>query len=532
MTNRYQEKAVMYLRVSSIKQEDGYSLDAQEKMATEYASRNNLEVVRSWKVQESAWGKTERTNFTEMIEYLKRNPNVKHVIFDVVDRMTRNDADKIRIITLIKEYDKTIHFARNNSQPLNKYTLDSNKEFMMDVEVAAAKKLSNDIACKTKMGMTEKAAQGIYPAKAPIGYKNTINQNKEAIITLDEVAAPLITELFQYASTGKYSLEEMSDLFYARGLRTKFGAKRVTWQLVAKILHNPFYYGVFSWGKKTYQGSHIPLVSKALWDKVQKALLAKAHRFDTKHNYPFNRLITCEHCGHSILGVKAKGRYLYYRCGAYSRTHKKGYVRATHLLEKLSGIIKDIELPPAVIKVLIKGLRKRGVDAAHISANHKAVLTQELEKVNIRLDNLLNMRLDNKIDDGLYNQKRSELVNEKTQIEGKLSLCSSKAESVERALSGLEILSGLEKSYQQADDYGKADLLRCVGAKFVLTKENEIAVEYKEPFKGIYEAKMNNGGEGETSPSDKKTALLNKGCLNLYRDKTDSKSCRKNDWGG
>lgn len=51
------QKAVVYLRVSSIKQEDGYSLDAQEKMALEYIQRHNLQLAKSiWKVQESAWG--------------------------------------------------------------------------------------------------------------------------------------------------------------------------------------------------------------------------------------------------------------------------------------------------------------------------------------------------------------------------------------------------------------------------------------------------------------------------------------------
>ena len=52
MTNNFKEKAVMYLRVSSAKQEDGYSLDAQEKLALEYAKKHNLDVVKKWKVQE------------------------------------------------------------------------------------------------------------------------------------------------------------------------------------------------------------------------------------------------------------------------------------------------------------------------------------------------------------------------------------------------------------------------------------------------------------------------------------------------
>lgn len=42
---------------------------------------------------------------------------------------------------------------------------------------------------------------------------------------------------------------------------------------------------------------------------------------------------------------------------------------------------------------------------------------------------------------------------------------------------------------------------------------------------------MNNWGGGENPPPNKKTAHLNRGCLDVCIDKTVSKSCRKNDWG-
>ncbi|WP_413853384.1 recombinase family protein [Candidatus Ruminimicrobium bovinum] len=67
INNNYKEKAILFLRVSSKGQEDNYSLDAQEKLAKQYAQQNNLEIVKIWKVSESAWGKKERKNFLEML---------------------------------------------------------------------------------------------------------------------------------------------------------------------------------------------------------------------------------------------------------------------------------------------------------------------------------------------------------------------------------------------------------------------------------------------------------------------------------
>jgi len=531
----YEEKAVVYLRVSSEKQEDGFSLDAQEKMALRYAQEHNLIVVKRWKVQESAWGKKERKYFTEMLDFLKRNPSVRHVIFDVVDRMTRNDADKVRVYSLIKYDNKNVHFSRNNRM-LNKDNLDSATEFNIDIEVAAAKKLSNDIAYKTRMGMTEKAEQGIYPAKASLGYQNIRNRNGESSIEIDPIAGPLITELFEYASTGKYSYEQLEDIFYTKGLRTRYDSKRVTLKSIEKVLHNPFYYGVFQWGGQLYKGTHKTLVTQELWDKVQKVVRAKGHRFDTKHNYPFNRLIKCEHCGHYVLGALAKQKYLYYRCAHYNKQHKKsGYLSESELLDRLNGVVKDIELPQDVVKVIIKGLKKKGIKANRISANTKIILEQDLNKVQNRLDSLLDMRLDGKIDDAVYQAKNNKLVQERARIEADLATCEGSPEGAKRAIQGLEMLSGLEKCYKKADSYGKADLLRAIGANFILTADNQIAVEYKEPFKGIFEAKLKNGS-GENSPlPNKKTALLNSGCLGIYDDnltKNAYKSCSKNDWGG
>ena len=70
------KKALLYVRVSSKEQEkEGYSLDAQEKLGREYAKRKGLEIVRFWKVSESAW-KQDRTEFNQMIESLTTKPGV------------------------------------------------------------------------------------------------------------------------------------------------------------------------------------------------------------------------------------------------------------------------------------------------------------------------------------------------------------------------------------------------------------------------------------------------------------------------
>jgi len=91
------KQALLYVRVSTERQgEDGFSLDAQEKQGLAYAQKNGLEVVRTWKGSESAW-KKDRIAFGQVIDYAKKHPEVGHIVFDILDRMTRNDFDKLKI---------------------------------------------------------------------------------------------------------------------------------------------------------------------------------------------------------------------------------------------------------------------------------------------------------------------------------------------------------------------------------------------------------------------------------------------------
>ena len=61
-------KATIYCRVSSKEQEDtGYSLDAQEKLLKEYADKKGVEVIKIFRITESASGKQIRKTFNEMI---------------------------------------------------------------------------------------------------------------------------------------------------------------------------------------------------------------------------------------------------------------------------------------------------------------------------------------------------------------------------------------------------------------------------------------------------------------------------------
>ena len=75
MTNNLPKlKAVIYCRVSSKEQEEtGYSLDAQEKMLSEYAKNRFVVTGKPYRISESASGKQIRKKFNEMMAYVNKN---------------------------------------------------------------------------------------------------------------------------------------------------------------------------------------------------------------------------------------------------------------------------------------------------------------------------------------------------------------------------------------------------------------------------------------------------------------------------
>ena len=164
------------------------------------------------------------------------------------DRMTRNDFDKLKIYNLIYDHDKTIHFSRTNKM-FNKDS-SSDDEFMFDIEVAVAKKMSNDISRKTRMGM-------------------------------------LANTLFNHGLMGKTGNRIGESTFH-------------------HLLKNPFYYGVFKWKDKMYQGNHTPLITKDLFGKVQNILTGNFRPYSNRKNFHFNNMIICGVCGCKVLGEEKR----------------------------------------------------------------------------------------------------------------------------------------------------------------------------------------------------------------------------------
>jgi DNA invertase Pin-like site-specific DNA recombinase len=474
------EKTVIYLRVSTKEQEeDGYSLEVQENTSLKYAKNNNLEIVKLWKCSESAWGKIERKVFNKMIELVKTRRDIRHIIFYSPDRMTRNIKDNETIKELREQYGKVIHFCQTGEKEEGKLT--SSNEMMSDIRTSFNKFFSNFISEKTAPAMRQKASNGIYPSNPPIGY---INNKLNKTIEIDVSRAQLIKELFFKVADGNHSMHTLSDYLFKQGLRSKNYNKKVGISTLYKIIKNPFYYGEFYWSGILYKGTHDPLITKDLWKKANEVLTGNRKPYIIGQRFAFSRLLTCEKCGCNILGEIHKGKYIYYRC-SFSRgshSHKKALTQEI-LIAKLKDIIPKIYLSGKIHRWLSRVIKEINIKQNLLIENKITILKNNLTADKLKLNNLYEKEFDDiktsedkKI---FYKEKEKSLLESIETSKKELTKCCLEKDNI---IKEFKHIFKISKYYNLADNFEKANIIKLILNKSILSKDNEIIPNYKTPF--------------------------------------------------
>ena len=122
-----------------------------------------------------------------------------------------------------------------------------------------------------KKGQQEKTKQGFYPSKPPLGYYSYKTSRGKVERRVDCVTGVFIKKAFDLYARKKTSINDVMQWVKQQADVVKFTGQ-ITRKKWLRIFRNPFYYGYFKWGGKLYKGSHKPLVSRKLWNKVLKKL--------------------------------------------------------------------------------------------------------------------------------------------------------------------------------------------------------------------------------------------------------------------
>ena len=123
----------------------------------------------------------------------------------------------------------------------------SSEKFMHGIKVLMAKNYIDNLSEEARKGQLEKAAQGYWPTRAPMGYINVTGSDGKKTIEPDPEVFPITAKLFRWYATGEHSLKEVTRMARAEGLVYRKSGNKVPVSTVHSILRNRIYTGQFDW---------------------------------------------------------------------------------------------------------------------------------------------------------------------------------------------------------------------------------------------------------------------------------------------
>ncbi len=418
--NNNNVQAVLFARVSSREQERGESIDAQLKSVRDYCVRNHFPIIKEYALVESST-QGERKKFYEMIEFVKKQSGTIIIVANTIDRIQRRFKEYIEMDVLRQNNKIEIHFLRENlkiANNSNSYEIGAWTQGVLWAQQYVLQSSDN-----IKRALEECWNKGRWLHQAPLGYRNYRDETGLACVGIDPIEGPLVQKLFETYATGNYSLQAMADFAQQIGLKNKSG-RRLHKNQVHHIFHNPFYYGVMRIRKSYYTHIAGNLISKELFDTVQKILSGNYHPALTKQrdNFIFSGgIIRCASCGCAMTSerhIKKSGKeYVYLKCSHYHRNCQQKNVSEPILLEQLEeDVLNKLKFKDSMLKTIQKSVRKALEDEKQQEILLKAQTQKRLDEIGFKKKRCLDLLIDGTLTKEEYKQTTAELVQEEASL--------------------------------------------------------------------------------------------------------------------
>ncbi len=323
-------KAAAYMRYSSAAQDDGFSIEAQQRAIRDFAGKNNIEIVEEYIDRAKSGTNANRPEFQKMFADCELGL-YNMVIVHNLDRFARNAGDSRKYRDKLKDLGIALYSIKDdiNETPYGK--------FMTSIKEAYSELYSDNLSQEVQKGLKEVALRGLHTGGSPpLGY-DVIDRK----LVINETEAEIVRIIFKQYARGK-SYNDIAKELNAKGYTTKAGNEFSKSSFNA-ILQNRKYNGEYIYNRragKDKNGRHnshknksedemiiIPngvprIIDTKTFNKVQ-AKLSKNKRgtssYRTSSTYLLAGLIKCGECDFSYQGNTRKSgkgvTYSSYRCG-------------------------------------------------------------------------------------------------------------------------------------------------------------------------------------------------------------------------
>ena len=413
---------VIWARVSSREQKEGYSIDAQLRANRDRAQANGWHVAREFVIAESAKRGAERRAFNEMYSWVRANAKrekIKAILSHKLDRVCRNMRDAVRLQELEDTCGVQLAFVDNQFGPGAAGALSFN------VMAAVAQYYSDNLRSEVLKGMDEKVRQGWPTGLAPYGYTNC-DDTDEPVKPHPETGKT-VHRIFDLYASGGHTFESLADQLEREGHSFRKSQRRFNRTALSYILNNRFYIGELHRNGQVFEGRYQRLVDRPTFDACQDILNGKNRRTGCPEHALAGGLFQCAYCGQSITGERIRRKltgggvreHVYYRC-ANNRPgpdHPTVRWKAEDLERAVVEDLAGLRLPTPEIALWFRtALQAAVLDVTANQRRQTASLAKRKAELATMQDRLLNAYLAGTVEEVVFKAKSNELKGEAAKV--------------------------------------------------------------------------------------------------------------------
>lgn len=447
-----------YCRVSTDKEDQLNSLEAQKAFFAEYTTRTGDTLIRLY-ADEGISG----TKIKNRKEFLRMMSDAEHGLFDMVvvkdiSRFARNTVDLLQNVRKLKSLGIETQFLTANMTSMG------NSEFVLTIFGALAQEESANTSKRVKFGKKMNAEKGRVP-NIVYGYNKTIGDYFNLEINQEEAA--VIQQIYQWYTKEGYGAAKISNKLNERGLKTK---RNCQWSqnAICRILTNELYTGKiingkqevadFLTGRRTdkdetdwmvVERPDLRIIEPETYEKAQQILQSRNKAFNIKHErqsnkYLFSTLIKCKECGWSFRRTVRtyKNTYVRWVCSGHNGRGADSCPNAItvdeeDLIQALQEYFAEmLKQKKNVIQNVVREFQ-RIYKAKDENIEYEKELNQQLAKLQKTRQKFMDMYTDDLISREEFNTKIGGMRKEIERLENELKMVSyhlTKGEQLEHIL--------------------------------------------------------------------------------------------------
>ncbi|WP_316795627.1 recombinase family protein [Pedobacter agri] len=447
--------ADLYIRVSTDEQaEKGYSQRDQAERLRKYCFHNNVAVGQVIYEDHSAKSFKRPEWIKYLTEIKKRSNKSSLVLFTKWDRFSRNAGDAYQMISLLRKNGVN---PQAIEQPLD-MAVPENK-LMLAIYLASPEVENDRRALNVFYGMRKAKKEGRIMGTPPYGYINRSMEDGTKYIAIKEPEATNIIWAFNEIAKGYIPAD------HVRVLMNKREGRSITRNTFITAVRNTVYCGkIFISQHKQeesffIQGKHEPLISEALFNKVQDVLNGKKKderpggKVLSNEHFPLRGILTCPKCGSNLTGSGSKGNkkiYYYYHCNS-----KCGFRYQAHIVNDMfQAELTKFEFAPSVKDILKKLLLDNYKAFTGSLDDKRKSVSKQIDSINERISKARDLYLSDKLDEDDYREIKSKGKLESDKLETELSCLVSEAKTFDvnqKLESALNAIGNVSKLYKHGD---------------------------------------------------------------------------------